>query len=240
MTYSPTSTLRFAMLSGMVKPSMVGSKGLKSSRAIYTCTRYQASITPKPKSPASSLLVSKRTPKQYDHSRNSIRLVSTASTSPNPTPDSSSSVSASNLKYASPTSTDLTWARFLRLRRTRRLYNLAASTSTGLLSCYIGINYLVMQDIDKLASQFGLDPVIMMGIATAGFGAAGILVGPMVGSGIFGLVHRGAGRGFAAVSYSKHVYRSGKQGTHAKRLIRRKRTFTTASSGTGRIRQVKA
>ena len=39
--------------------------------------------------------------------------------------------------------------------------------------------------------MFGLDPFIVLGMATAGSGAVGWLVGPFIGNAVFGWVHRG-------------------------------------------------
>ncbi|KAL8640935.1 MAG: hypothetical protein Q9228_002194 [Teloschistes exilis] len=44
-----------------------------------------------------------------------------------------------------------------------------------------------------LNSLTGLDPILMLGVVTAGSGAVGWLLGPFVGEGVFRIVHRSGG-----------------------------------------------
>ena len=48
---------------------------------------------------------------------------------------------------------------------------------------------LAQQNIET-AGLFGLDPFVVLGLATAGSGAVGWLMGPFVGNGVFAMVHR--------------------------------------------------
>lgn len=48
----------------------------------------------------------------------------------------------------------------------------------------------------------GLDPFLLLGLATAGSGAIGWLLGPFVGNAVFGLSHRKLGAQIAAVRQS--------------------------------------
>lgn len=48
----------------------------------------------------------------------------------------------------------------------------------------------------------GLDPFLLLGLATAGSGAIGWLLGPFVGNAVFGLSHRKLGAQIAAVRHS--------------------------------------
>ena len=48
----------------------------------------------------------------------------------------------------------------------------------------------------------GLDPFLLLGLATAGSGAVGWLLGPFVGNAVFGLSHRKLGAQIAAVRQS--------------------------------------
>lgn len=56
----------------------------------------------------------------------------------------------------------------------------------------MGIFYLSNTDIEKLGAQvFGMDPFIVLGIATFAFAGAGWLMGPFVGGAVFNLAYRG-------------------------------------------------
>lgn len=48
----------------------------------------------------------------------------------------------------------------------------------------------------------GLDPFLLLGLATAGSGAVGWLLGPFVGNAVFGISHRKLGAQIAAVCQS--------------------------------------
>jgi len=64
----------------------------------------------------------------------------------------------------------------------------------------VGITVLSQQNFDQLGGLFGLDPFIVLGLATAGSGAVGWLLGPFVGNAVFGMVHRGIRGQIAEVS----------------------------------------
>jgi import inner membrane translocase subunit TIM23 len=60
---------------------------------------------------------------------------------------------------------------------------------------------LSAQDLDTLGAQvMGLDPFVVLGIATAACGALGWLIGPILGNTVWGLVHRQYLGGVAIVS----------------------------------------
>lgn len=85
----------------------------------------------------------------------------------------------------------LDWNSFFKLRASRRRYSLASSIATSLLSTTIGVQVLSSQDLESLGAQvMGLDPFVVLGLATAACGAVGWLAGPVVGNGIWGLVYR--------------------------------------------------
>ena len=96
----------------------------------------------------------------------------------------------------------LTWNEYLSLRKVRRRYNLAASIVTSLGTTSAGITVLSQQNVvsEQLGGLFGLDPFILLGLATASSGAVGWLLGPFVGNAVFGMVHRRVGREIAEVS----------------------------------------
>ncbi|KAI9782498.1 MAG: TIM23 complex component [Geoglossum umbratile] len=88
----------------------------------------------------------------------------------------------------------LTWNTFLHLRRRRRYYNVGGSVLTSLSSTLLGVSFLSQQDIDAIGSQlYGLDPFMVLGLATVGFGVAGWLAGPVLGGLAFKIVNRGVG-----------------------------------------------
>ncbi|KAJ5143267.1 uncharacterized protein N7515_002054 [Penicillium bovifimosum] len=85
----------------------------------------------------------------------------------------------------------LDWDSFFKLRASRRRYSLVSSVASSLASTSIGVQVLSSQDLEHLgASVMGLDPFIVLGLATAACGAVGWLLGPAVGNGIWGLVYR--------------------------------------------------
>ncbi|KAG8525275.1 uncharacterized protein KY384_008919 [Bacidia gigantensis] len=93
----------------------------------------------------------------------------------------------------------LTWNAFLRLRRIRRRYNLISSIA--LASATTAGGAFVIGDESRSMETFnimGIDPIFVMGFATLACGAVGWLAGPVVGSGIFGIVYRRLGPEMAA------------------------------------------
>ncbi|MCJ1482113.1 TIM23 complex component [Schaereria dolodes] len=61
------------------------------------------------------------------------------------------------------------------------------------------------QDIDSLGTQlFGLEPMMVLGLATVASGAVGWLLGPFVGNAVFGVVYRRVGGEIA--SKEKYFY----------------------------------
>lgn len=74
-------------------------------------------------------------------------------------------------------------------------------------STAIGVQILSAQDLENLGAQvMGLDPFIVLGLATAACGAVGWLAGPFLGNGIWGLVHRRYKSGVAVVSSPIYFY----------------------------------
>lgn len=85
----------------------------------------------------------------------------------------------------------LDWDSFFKLRASRRRYSLASSLVTSLATTTIGVQVLSSQDLESLGAQvMGLDPFIVLGMATAACGAVGWLAGPIVGNGLWSLVNR--------------------------------------------------
>ncbi|KAJ5473819.1 hypothetical protein N7475_003385 [Penicillium sp. IBT 31633x] len=94
---------------------------------------------------------------------------------------------------AAPTNDEvkLDWNSFFKLRASRRRYSLVSSVVSSILSTSVGVQILSGQDLEHLgAAVMGLDPFIVLGLATAACGAVGWLLGPALGNGIWGLVYR--------------------------------------------------
>lgn len=95
----------------------------------------------------------------------------------------------------------LDWNTFFKLRASRRRYSLISSVLASLASTAVGVQVLSTQDLDTLGAQvMGLDPFIVLGLATAACGALGWLIGPILGNTVWGLVHRQYRGGIAIVS----------------------------------------
>lgn len=96
----------------------------------------------------------------------------------------------------------LDWDSFFKLRASRRRYSLASSIVSSLVSTSVGVQVLSSQDLEALGAQvMGLDPFVVLGLATAACGAVGWLVGPAVGNGVWGLVYRRYKPSVATVSH---------------------------------------
>lgn len=96
----------------------------------------------------------------------------------------------------------LDWDSFFKLRASRRRYSLASSIITSLVSTSVGVQVLAAQDLEALGTQvMGLDPFVVLGLATAACGAVGWLMGPAVGNGVWGLVYRRYKPSVATVSH---------------------------------------
>jgi import inner membrane translocase subunit TIM23 len=66
----------------------------------------------------------------------------------------------------------------------------------------VGAMVLMQRDLDSIGAQtLGLDPMIVLGLSTMGFAAAGWLVGPFFGNAVFNLVYRGVRGQIDAVSW---------------------------------------
>ena len=66
----------------------------------------------------------------------------------------------------------------------------------------MGVSVLSQQDLDALGGQmFGLDPFVVLGLTTAGFGALGWLAGPFVGNAVFSTMNRRFKGQIAEVSF---------------------------------------
>lgn len=108
--------------------------------------------------------------------------------------------STSSSANAGPDDSKLTWDSFFKLRATRRRYSVASSILTSAATTVLGVQYISTQDIESLGAQvMGLDPFVVLGMATMACGAAGWLLGPFVGNGVWSLVNRKYTSAFARV-----------------------------------------
>ncbi|KAI9662208.1 MAG: TIM23 complex component [Trizodia sp. TS-e1964] len=113
----------------------------------------------------------------------SIRHSSVASSPTPSTTTSSSTVSPSNQPSSGPLQ-KLDWNNFFKLRKSRRRFNVVASVGTSAATTLLGVSILSRQDLESFGANtfFGMDPFILLGLATAGFGTVGWLAGPIFGS----------------------------------------------------------
>ncbi len=73
----------------------------------------------------------------------------------------------------------------------------------------LGVSVLTQQDMETLGGQmFGLDPFVVLGLTTAGFGALGWLAGPVVGNTVFNMFHRKYKGQFVEVSACVSAWRN--------------------------------
>ncbi|KAL2001090.1 hypothetical protein VTN02DRAFT_2239 [Thermoascus thermophilus] len=85
----------------------------------------------------------------------------------------------------------LDWNTFFKLRTSRRRYALASSIACSLATTAVGVQILSTQDLETLGAQvMGLDPFVVLGMATAACGAVGWLVGPFLGNAVWGVLYR--------------------------------------------------
>ncbi|KAI9809380.1 MAG: TIM23 complex component [Pycnora praestabilis] len=201
MLCTPPSPLRSAAFSCQIQPSLfTAASHTSAATSLHRNGRAKASALRSlnhrisPTIPPSHIILRPSSTIAF------VRPLTTATSTPT---DSVSSTASPNL----------TWNDFLRLRKVRRRYNLAASISCSIATTAIGIPILSQQDIDALGGQvFGLDPLVVLGLATASFGAVGWFAGPLIGGTAFNMVNgRWKGQIAAVSSYltmlqqSQHV-----------------------------------
>ncbi|QKX54552.1 uncharacterized protein TRUGW13939_01639 [Talaromyces rugulosus] len=130
---------------------------------------------------------------------------SASAKSPSTTGKKSSGSAAANTKYQDGAPLD--WNTFFKLRTSRRRYSLVSSILASLASTAVGVQVLSAQDIDTMGAQvMGLDPFIVLGLATAACGALGWLAGPVLGNTAWGLVNRRY-RGGVAIKEKEFFHR---------------------------------
>ena len=94
----------------------------------------------------------------------------------------------------------LDWNTFFKLRAARRRYSVVSSVVTSAGTTVLGVQYLSTQDIESMGAQvMGLDPFVVLGMATMACGATGWLLGPFVGNAAWSMVNRRFTSSFATV-----------------------------------------
>ncbi|KAI9369302.1 mitochondrial import protein Pam17-domain-containing protein [Aspergillus egyptiacus] len=158
--------------------------------AYQTSTIYQSLLLKTQTRPASTSTIAKPT----QHTQTLKLLPSRPQSQSTPTCLASTTSIRSNstaTATAREEAAKLDWNSFFKLRASRRRYTLASSIASSAVSTVSGLQYLSSQDLEALGAQvMGLDPFVVLGMATAACGAAGWLVGPFVGNAVWGLVNR--------------------------------------------------
>ncbi|MCJ1368676.1 TIM23 complex component [Acarospora aff. strigata] len=174
--------LRSAMLSCRLQPSLFAPCSYSTSSPPPTSARIQDLKRPRPIH--SQTLKSSSPQLTTTFVRSASQLTSTSS-------DTTSAVAQPNSPPPTPVTDHLDWNRFLQLRKVRRRYNLVASIGSSIGTTMLGVSVISQQDMETLGGQmFGLDPFVVLGLTTAGFGALGWLAGPFVGSAAFNMFNR--------------------------------------------------
>ncbi|KAL4884442.1 Presequence translocated-associated motor subunit pam17, mitochondrial [Aspergillus karnatakaensis] len=107
-----------------------------------------------------------------------------------PTCIAQSTATRNNSTTAREEAAKLDWNSFFKLRASRRRYTLASSIASSGVSTVVGVQVLSSQNLENLGAQvMGLDPFVVLGMATAACGAVGWLVGPFLGNAIWSIVH---------------------------------------------------
>lgn len=113
-----------------------------------------------------------------------------------------STASSTGSSTGSAGAAHLDWNTFFKLRAARRRYSVVSSVVTSAGTTVLGVQYISTQDIESMGAQvMGLDPFVVLGMATMACGATGWLLGPFVGNAAWSLVNRRFTASFATVRY---------------------------------------
>ncbi|KAA6407336.1 MAG: presequence translocase-associated motor subunit [Lasallia pustulata] len=188
------------MLASTTNPLRLSARSCRFQPSLFAPCRYQApstrAVQRRPLSSKPSFSQVARATSKSLHikpkQKRSISPIRAASTSATPASAYSTTASSSSAASSSPISTlPLTWNEFLRLRKVRHRFNIVASISTATLTTLVGVMILSQQDLEALSGQvLGLDPFVVLGLATVGCAAAGWLIGPVLGGTVFGFWYR--------------------------------------------------
>jgi import inner membrane translocase subunit TIM23 len=99
---------------------------------------------------------------------------------------------ASSPSSSASVPSQITWGRYLALRKQRRIAGTLTSIPTTLAAAFASGSYFLTQEIDPSSSPIaGIDPVYVYALLTISCTGLGYLVGPSLGSSIWSLAHRG-------------------------------------------------
>ncbi|EAW08528.1 presequence translocated-associated motor subunit PAM17 [Aspergillus clavatus NRRL 1] len=176
---SMNSTLRTAALSSRF--SLAASGPLPATTPLFQCCQK---LSPRPQARPSSTSTT-----QFKALKPSARPQKTITPIIRNTTAFRLNSTATNASHIPPAKLD--WNTFFKLRASRRRYSLGSSIIASMASTIIGVQVLSEQDLESLGAQvMGLDPFVVLGLATAACGAVGWLAGPFLGNAVWGLVYR--------------------------------------------------
>ncbi|CAK9837610.1 TIM23 translocase complex-associated motor subunit Pam17 [Schizosaccharomyces pombe] len=93
---------------------------------------------------------------------------------------------------------DLNWPTFLKLRKSRRIFETLTSIPTALTGLGLGSAYFLTRTVDPTMTIMGLDLFTLYVIGTIASGGLGWLLGPSIGRKIWTLLHKSQARQIAA------------------------------------------
>ncbi|KAF2003551.1 mitochondrial import protein Pam17, partial [Amniculicola lignicola CBS 123094] len=103
-----------------------------------------------------------------------------------------SNTPSSHHPSSSNSGTQLTWNRFLELRRTRRRISVVASSASAIATTYVGLTVFVRGSYDGImAASVGLDPIVVTGLSAFAMMGVGWLIGPVFGGWVFNVMNSG-------------------------------------------------
>ncbi|KAL1928630.1 hypothetical protein VTP01DRAFT_2416 [Rhizomucor pusillus] len=83
-----------------------------------------------------------------------------------------------------------TWNDYFKLRKKRRMYEIALSVPSAIAPAFGSLSYFAQMQVDPFTTILGMDPVMAAALATVGAGVAGFLVGPAIGNVVFKAMNR--------------------------------------------------
>lgn len=110
---------------------------------------------------------------------------------------------ATSASRVPPAPAQLTWDKYLQLRRSRRMAGLVTTIPTTLLAGAAAGSYFLTVEIDPSNAIGGIDPIYINAGLTLAATGLGWLTGPTVGTSIWGLLHR---KNAGAISAMDHEF----------------------------------
>ncbi|CAO1629698.1 unnamed protein product [Parajaminaea phylloscopi] len=116
-----------------------------------------------------------------------------SSSTASPLPPSQSPSSPRPAPSATPSSQEhhtITWPEYFKLRKSRSRFGTMALVPTVPLALGTSGSYFLTSEVNPLQPLFGLDPTIVAIAATLASGFGGYLIGPVIGNGLWSLLHQ--------------------------------------------------